>query len=377
MHPLLSTFSFVQGSVSLWSSFLPVLACFVGPWTLAELANVVDDGYIGEERIVLPNSTLNDSAESSVSSKNSEIQQRIAVACALLDSAFAVVTKAISTSSSSPASIHLARSMISVCSASAVLLVHALASSMPSSLYGMYFESMLAKLWSHLVPLTRQVANPTVAACAISATVAIVTAFGDALVTTYDGCQPCPNVHIVGAMCETFLEEFCGLDGSNGGMDTYFFNHRNIVKRSDSMDQIDMVDNHNVHVRSAMTNWLAVVSPESIEYNFQLYCTEDTLGDHREGFVIRNKPSSDSNVAAMQKKSHILRAMPALMKLGNCSTCTPSLRKASIKAIDGLDVTSLIDSYLSLAERHQAMETENIYLREELHTIKAAATLPF
>ena len=98
--------------------------------------------------------------------------------------------------------------------------------------------------------------------------------------------------------------------------------------------------------------------------------------------MIRNKSSafsvpSDSNVAAIRRKSHILRAMPALMKLGNCSACAPSLRRASIKAIDGVDVASLIDSYLSLAERHQVMETENIHLREELHTFKAAATLPF
>ena len=383
VHPLLSTFSFVQGSASLWSSFLPVLACFVGPWTQAELANAVEED-IGGDGVLL-------STESTISAKSSEIQQRTAAACALLDNAFAVVTKAASISSSSPAAIHLSRSLISVCSASAVLLVHALASlpmdedaaattTSSSSLYGLYFESMLAKLWSHLVPLTRA-ASPAVAACAINATVAIVTAFGDALVTTYDGCQPCPNGHVVGTLCETFLGEFCGLEGGNGDLDTYYYHHhQNIVKGLDALDQMDVVNDHNAHVRSTMTKWLAVVSTESIEYNFQLHCT-DSPGD-REGLMIRNKSSafsvpSDSNVAAIRRKSHILRAMPALMKLGNCSACAPSLRRASIKAIDGVDVASLIDSYLSLAERHQVMETENIHLREELHTFKAAATLPF
>ena len=388
VHPLLSTFSFVQGSASLWSSFLPMLACFVGPWTQAELANAVD-GDIGDGALF--------STESTTGVKSSDIQQRTAAACALLDNAFAVVAKAASSSSSSPTAIHLARSLISVCSASAVLLVHALASlpvdavavavddavsssSTPaSSLYGLYFESMLAKLWSHLVPLTTAT-SPDVAACAISATVAIVTAFGDALVTTYDDCQPCPNGHVVGAMCETFLGEFCRLEGGNSDLDTYYYHHQHHdnVKGSDAMDQMDVVNDHHTHVRSAMTKWLAIVNSESIEYNYQLHCNDGHY-DREGGLMIRNKQSvlPDSNVTAIRRKSHILRAMPALMKLGNCSACAPSLRRASIKAIDGVDVASLIDSYLSLAERHQAIETENIHLREELHTIKAAATLPF
>lgn len=392
VHPLLSTFSFVQGSASLWSSFLPMLACFVGPWTQAELANAVD-GDIRDGTLL--------SAESTIGVKTSEIQQRTTSACALLDNAFAVINKAASFSPSSPTAIHLARSLIAVCSASAVLLVHALASvpvdavdadaaaavdddaCSTSSLHGKYFESMLAKIWCNLIPLT-MAASPDVAACAISATVAIVTTFGDALVTTCDDCQPCPNGHVVGAMCETFLAEFCRLEGGNGDLDTYYYHHQhrdNVKGSSDAaaMDQIDVTNDHHTHVRSAMTKWLAVVNSESIEYNFQLLHCSDSPGDREGGLVIRNMQSimPDSNVAAIRRKSHILRAMPALMKLGNCSACAPSLRRASIKAIDGVDVASLIDSYLSLAERHRAMETENIHLREELHTIKAAATLPF
>ena len=166
-------------------------------------------------------------------------------------------------------------------------------------------------------------------------------------------------------------------------------------------------------LQSALVQWLRIVSCERIECGLQQqHATTDDFGEHRdpsfrrmsgagahpthpidvspvkaaaeagrrdrERSVAGALSTTRSDVRSIRQKSHVLRAMPALMRLGNCASCAPSLRRAAIRGIDGVDVTSLVESYLSLVERYESLEGENALLRKEVQGVRAAVnTLSF
>jgi hypothetical protein len=354
-HPLLSTSSFMQGSTTPWCSVLLAMACFVGPWWT--------DSELQQQQRYHPAACAPVVAGHGTEDAVVAVQRQITVVVALVDRVFLEAQSAITCE-------QMMVSLLEVAAATSALLVHAWArerssSSTPQALFA---EAVVAALWAHIIEVAASSRDSaSLSRAAVSAAFVVVNTFADNLPCRvpvgHDDNGDGNGKDRASALCEAAVTAFAALDVDAAAPPA-------AATAAVALDDEDIHDDP-AGLRRAHARWLVAVNPQRIDADLRRWVTRDGEQPHQ------HQHQQVQGRSPIRRKSHVLRAMPALMRLSNSAACAPSLRQAAQRAIDSCDLPSLVESYLSLLDRVERAEHESAQLKEELRTFRAAGAMQF